>query len=359
MKSCPKCQSLSENTDGKCHSCGTVLVADVAPAKAELEEGYRLFLEEGKQKFVRGSFEEATNCLREAVKRSRTLEDALGKEIEARKHLAEALEKLGKCQEAADQFRIISQETPDKVLKELWLKKSQDLVASSSAALPYDLLFQKEEFRTLSVEDDERRVVPLYCAGCKRLLAEAEVYGFRRALNPVVRCWCGSEGVPLAKQDSKQQAHIAPDAKITISSGQRARAVSAASKEIEGGKKKNTAAMFALFLGFAGGHKFYLGEATAGFIYLMWFWTLIPFLISIYEAIILFEMSLITFNMTYNIELVLTLVEPEEIEKPLTPKKADVFSMEITQTHIKRLDLTERKILGRDEESSSENANCK
>jgi TM2 domain-containing membrane protein YozV len=189
--------------------------------------------------------------------------------------------------------------------------------------LPYDLLFQKEEFR--AVRDDETRIVPLYCLGCKRLLAEAEVYGFRRGISPGVRCWCGVDGRPLAKQDAKhsramQNAQTSPG-------GQRARAIAVASKDLPGGKKKGTAALLALFTGWAGGHKFYLGETTAGFIYLLWFWTFIPFLISLYETIVLLEMSVTTFNMTYNIELVLQLVEPPDER---SSAKMDVFSMEVS-----------------------------
>lgn len=328
MKSCTNCQTQLEMWEVACHSCGNALsdeaplsVSNVAPAKEELEEAYKSWLNEGKQALAKGQFEEAANCLREAVKRSRVLDDAHENEIEARQSLAEALEKLNKLQEAADQFRIISQETKDSTLKELWLKKSQDLVASSSS-LPYELLFQKEEFRVLV--EDEKRFVPLYCPGCKRLLAEAEVYGFRRGLASVVRCWCGSEGMPLAKQDAKHSRAVQESKNPT---GQRAKAVAVASRNLVGGKSKTTAALYALFLGWAGGHKFYLGENTAGCIYFMWFWTLIPFLISIYEAILLFEMSVVTFNMTYNIELVIAQVEPEEKQ----PAKMDVFSMEITQ----------------------------
>jgi TM2 domain-containing membrane protein YozV len=298
-------------------------VADAAPAKGELEDAFTSWFEKGKESMKHGQFEEAANCLREAIKRSRALDGALDKEIDSRRALAETLEKLNKLQEAADQYRIIAQEVASDDLKEVWLKKSQDLVASSSS-LPYELLFQKEEFRAL--KDDELKVVPMYCAGCKRLLAEAEVYGLRRGISPSVRCWCGVEGKPLAKQDAKHSRAMLESATAPAGS-QRARAIAVASKDLAGGKKKSTAVLLAIFAGWFGGHKFYLGETTAGFIYVVWFWTLIPLLISLYEAIVLLEMSVTTFNMTYNIELVLTLVEP--LDDSRTPK-VDVFSMEIT-----------------------------
>lgn len=330
MNACPKCTTLLEPWEVNCHNCGIAIlseippyVADTPPAKAELEEAYTSWLDRGKRALAEADYEEACNCLREAVKRSRPLDEATSKEIAARQALAEGLERLNKIQEAADQYRIIAQEQPSEDLKEIWLKKSQDLIAASSSSLPYELLFQKEEFRAL--RDDEIRVVPLYCAGCTRLMAEAEVYGFRRGMAPSVRCWCGTEARPMAKQDAKHSRAL-EEARGTAG-GQRARAIAVASKDLPGGKKKSTAALLALFTGFVGGHKFYLGETTAGAIYLLWFWTCIPFLISLYEAIVLLEMSVTTFNMTYNIEKVLALVEPpDEKHDP----KMDVFSMEIS-----------------------------
>ncbi len=329
MNSCPKCSTLLEPWEVTCHSCGVAIlseipphVSDVAPAKTELEEAYRSWLDTGKQALSTGDFEEACNCLREAVKRSRPLDDPATKEMTAREALAEGLEKLNKIQEAADQYRIIAQEQTTSELKEFWLKRSQDLVASGSS-LPYELLFQKEEFR--AVRDEEQRIVPLYCAGCRRLMAEAEVYGFRRGISQNIHCWCGAAGRPVAKQDVKhsralQEAKSAPG-------GQRARAIAVASKDLPGGKRKTTAVALAFFTGWLGGHKFYLGESTAGFIYLLWFWTFIPLLISWYEAIVLLEMSITSFNMTYNIEMVLTLVEPPDDR---SQPKMDVFSMEIS-----------------------------
>lgn len=312
MNSCPKCTTALEPWQTNCHSCGVPILsekppqfADNAPAKAELEEAYKNWLERGKKALAEADYEEACNCLREAVKRSRLLDEAGPKEIAARQALAEGFERLNKMQEAADQYRIIAQEQASDELKEIWLKKSQDLVASSSAS-PYEFLFQKEEFRAL--REDEIRLVPLYCAGCTRLLAEAEVYNFRRGASPTVRCWCGTDARPMAKQDAKHSQAL-EDARSSAG-GQRARAIAVASKQLPGGKKKSTAALLALFTGIVGGHKFYLGEATAGCIYFMWCWTFIPFLISLYEAIVLLEMSTTTFNMTYNIEMVLAIVEP-------------------------------------------------
>lgn len=326
MNSCPNCHTILEQFEVTCHTCNRVMstdptpvVADVAPSPDELLEAYRSWIARGRSAMGAGSFEEASNCLREAVKRSRALTDAESREIEARRLLGESLEKQNKIPEAADQYRIISQIATDDRQRDLWAKKSQDLLAASSS-LPLDLLFRKEEFRPLL--EDERRFVPLYCCGCKRLLAEAEVYGFRRGLSKTVRCWCGIEERPLAKQDVK---HVkALESGKSVAMGQRARAIAIAGRELDGGKKRSVAVILALTLGWCGGHKFYLGDRVIGWIYFLCFFTLVPFLLSLYEALILSQMSLITFNMTYNLELVLDQILPEDLPQA----RAEVFSLE-------------------------------
>jgi TM2 domain-containing membrane protein YozV len=52
------------------------------------------------------------------------------------------------------------------------------------------------------------------------------------------------------------------------------------------GKSRISAALFALFLGGVGGHKFYLGKVGQGFLYLLFFWTFIPSIIAFIEFII-------------------------------------------------------------------------
>lgn len=329
MKSCPECQAELETFEIACHKCGQVIssqgaihISDIAPSKDELSESYQSWMRRSRECIEANSLEEASNALREAIKRSRVLEDPLEKEIEARKMLAEVLEKLGKAPEAADQYRIIAQETSSTALREHWLKKSQDLLASSSLA--FDELFKREEFRLLL--DEEVRYVPLYCKGCKRLLAEAEVYGFRRGLSPVVRCWCGTEERPLAKEDARHAAAVS--AGLSMSSTQRARAIQIAGTDLEAGKKKSSAFLIALLLGWCGGHKFYLGESMSGWIYFFWFWTLVPLLLSLYEALTLAQMSLVSFNMTYNLDVILAIIIPDET---VTEAKIDVFSLDSSE----------------------------
>lgn len=65
-------------------------------------------------------------------------------------------------------------------------------------------------------------------------------------------------------------------------------------------KNKTTAALLALFFGNFGVHKFYLGEASSGILYLIFCWTLIPGLIAFVEALILFGKDEGEFNNKYN-----------------------------------------------------------
>jgi len=65
-------------------------------------------------------------------------------------------------------------------------------------------------------------------------------------------------------------------------------------------KNRSTAGILALFLGGLGVHKFYLGEGGKGILYLVFFWTYIPALIALVEAVILFTMTDGDFNAKYN-----------------------------------------------------------
>lgn len=51
-------------------------------------------------------------------------------------------------------------------------------------------------------------------------------------------------------------------------------------------KNKTTAGILALFLGSVGVHKFYMGNAGMGILYLLFSWTFIPAIIAIIEGII-------------------------------------------------------------------------
>ena len=61
-------------------------------------------------------------------------------------------------------------------------------------------------------------------------------------------------------------------------------------------KSKGVAIILALFLGGLGIHKFYLDQILWGIIYLLFCWTFIPLIISIFEVIILLFMNESEFN---------------------------------------------------------------
>lgn len=57
------------------------------------------------------------------------------------------------------------------------------------------------------------------------------------------------------------------------------------------GKNKIIAAILAFFFGGFGVHKFYLGQIGQGIVYLLFFWTVIPFFIAFIESILYLVMS--------------------------------------------------------------------
>jgi TM2 domain-containing membrane protein YozV len=58
-----------------------------------------------------------------------------------------------------------------------------------------------------------------------------------------------------------------------------------------GGHSKIAAALFAMFLGGFGVHKFYLGRAGQGIFYLLFFWTFIPSIVAFIEGIVYLTMD--------------------------------------------------------------------
>lgn len=64
-------------------------------------------------------------------------------------------------------------------------------------------------------------------------------------------------------------------------------------------KKKTTAILLALFGGGLGLHKFYLGRPLQGVLYLLFFWTFIPAIIALFEAIYYICMTDRMFKETY------------------------------------------------------------
>ena len=66
-------------------------------------------------------------------------------------------------------------------------------------------------------------------------------------------------------------------------------------------RNRTTAAIFALFLGGLGAHKFYLGQAGLGILYLLFCWTFIPAIVGFIEGIVYLTMSDESFNARYNV----------------------------------------------------------
>lgn len=66
-------------------------------------------------------------------------------------------------------------------------------------------------------------------------------------------------------------------------------------------KDKVVAGLLALFLGGLGIHKFYLGQAGWGILYLLFFWTCIPMLVAGIEGIIYLVQSDQSFDYQYNL----------------------------------------------------------
>jgi TM2 domain-containing membrane protein YozV len=65
-------------------------------------------------------------------------------------------------------------------------------------------------------------------------------------------------------------------------------------------RSRTSAAIFALFFGGLGVHKFYLGQTGAGIVYLLFCWTFVPAIIGFIEGIVYLSMSDAAFNAKYN-----------------------------------------------------------
>lgn len=65
-------------------------------------------------------------------------------------------------------------------------------------------------------------------------------------------------------------------------------------------KDKNIAGVLAFFFGVFGVHRFYLGQKGLGALYLVFFWTMIPAIVGLIDAIIFLSMDQDEFDMKYN-----------------------------------------------------------
>jgi TM2 domain-containing membrane protein YozV len=78
-------------------------------------------------------------------------------------------------------------------------------------------------------------------------------------------------------------------------------------------KNRTTAALLAFLLGGLGAHKFYLGRALMGLVYLCLCWTFIPAFLGLIEGIVYLCMSDADFNLKYNAGMVLAGAQPQNI----------------------------------------------
>ena len=314
-----------------CHNCDKVVsmsavpyVPEVPAEKNVLEEAFENWFNDGKLDFEQGKFEDAAVDFKEALKRVKGVEDSAGKEFEVRKYLAESLEKAEKFAEAAQQYGLLAENCSAGDLKARFQENAGRL--RSAAAELADLASSAGEDTFQELAGDERKFVPLYCGDCKRLLNEGVVFGFRRRKVEVLRCFCGFEGRPLTKHDAVYWAAV------RAAQGYKSRkelVLKAASQKFPQGRDKVVAGLLAIFLGDFGIHKWYLGERSACFIYLLFCWTFIPWILAFFEAVQYFTMSQVSWNLNYNVDHVLASVPAAAEEEP--GPAHEVFSMEITE----------------------------
>lgn len=337
LKPCPECRTELERWQLNCHNCGCVISQKEVPKVAEHQRGaakdvqqsFSDWFQKGISAYEAGNFSEAQNELNEALTRVKGLPDSTTREAEVRKYLARALQKLDKKTEAAEQYMILSKLLGSAANKD-YEQRARDLASSA-----VDVLSKVGAGSVYRVPTrKEAKLVPLYCAGCKQLLAEAEVFGFRNKKIDTVRCFCGNEGTPMARYDSKHLRALKDEPTLRMVRAQLLD--TAASEELNTGRKRGTAILLAALFGWCGAHRFYLGETYYGTVYAFWFavswimillhrqagfdWivsglSLVPWVLSIIEAIHLARMSRVNFNLTYNIENIISKL-PEEEQLP-------------------------------------------
>lgn len=102
-------------------------------------------------------------------------------------------------------------------------------------------------------------------------------------------------------------------------------------------KDKGIATILALFLGGLGVHQFYLGNSKRGILYLLFCWTFIPLILSIFDFLSLLFQSNAEFYRRYN----------DDTLDPYTSTNKDGFSPHISK-RLSRAEQIEKLIALRD-----------
>jgi TM2 domain-containing membrane protein YozV len=121
---------------------------------------------------------------------------------------------------------------------------------------------------------DARIVPPLQCEG--ELMSDANV-----ATKGADEKFCHECGAVI-----RAKAEICPKCGV-----RQTPATAAGLGVTPSGKSKIAAALFAIFLGGIGIHKFYLGRVVWGILYILFCWTFIPAIVGFIEGIVYLTMS--------------------------------------------------------------------
>lgn len=324
--SCPSCGTELTSWQIECHGCGQSISSFEIPVikgdellQPDLLHAFQKWMRRGRLAFKNGSYDEAHACFAEALKRVHGIEAHREEEIKARQKLADAFLKLNKGKEAVEQLVRAEHLSVDEEQKQLYQKRIDHLnkkVAQSTGSV---------KFR--QPRDGELMSAVLYCPSCHRLLSESEVYRFRSGKQKVAKCICSFEGVPVTP-DSEEVVSpgIEPEVLAPPLGIKKAQLIEAAHQPVPGGRDRRTAIWLAILLGNFGAHKFYLGEKAAGIFYLVMCWSLIPWLVALYEAVHIYQMSRVSFNLVYNIEEIVRRL-PADADSETT----DDFTMEVLE----------------------------
>jgi TM2 domain-containing membrane protein YozV len=237
----------------------------------DLEESCKRWYCQGKEAISLQDYGRGQICFREVLQRYARVENGNMGSLElvrlSHQALAFCYEKLDKMQEAIEQYKLLAELTEQGADKEDCAKNIARL---------------EESLKVSSRDDRTSKVAPI-----------EELSG-----------------------------------KTPMSGAYKQQLLAMANKELPDGKRKGVATLLALTLGLFGVHRFYLGETVAGVIYLLLSFTFVPYAFAILDAINYMSMSMVTFNLQFNIEKVLALVPPAKVIGEST--HMEVFSQEIT-----------------------------